>query len=529
MNLFLFIIQVILFFLCFWIFKKKNIDFCKLTEKINEKIFIGIMILLSISLPFLYIGEGHSWGGDFSCYIAQAQSILTGTMKEQVEANTFIVTSSNFMHGPGSYPWGYPLLLTPVIKIFGVNYIALKCVNVVFFALSILAFYKLLKGKVSLGYARFATFFLVMNPVLLSMCNQVLSDIPFFFFSIISVYFIDRMFLSEKNQIFYGVASGLSCFLAYFIRTNGIVAVLTIAAIEFLLLILKIKPLRKFRSKLAFPKQKPLAHIAAYAVFVSGAILDKLIFPTGGSDYGYYFRFFSKSSLISNFREYTGDCLNFLSMNLGKAFPILFVLALLFVYSIKKELHKEMVSFVYIAGMFALVVIFPTYQGIRYLVTILPFILMLCAEALDDFERDVIGDNNVKDMYRIVAGVFLCIIVCSFAFKTAWYAKDVVKDDIKHRANTSYSEMAIETYDYIKANTEEDDIIAFFKPRVLWLNTQRKGFSIGESNIEQVENVDYVLFEKSSADKALKEYCKTSETAEIVFQNDKFIMYSIDA
>lgn len=528
MKLIIFIAQILLFFLIFWIFKKKNIDFCKLTEKINDKIFIALTIILSVSLPFLYISEGHNWGGDFSTYIAQAQSILTGTMKEQVETNTFIVTNSNFQHGPGSYPWGFPLILAPVIKIFGVNYIALKCVNVLFLTLSILVFYKFLKEKIGLAYARFAVFFVVFNPYLLSFCDDVLSDIPFLFFSLVSLYFLDKLLSSEKKQIFYGIMTGLGCFAAYFVRTNGIVSLLTLTAAEFLLLILKIKPLRKLRAKFIYPKQKALSHILAYGVFALGAVMDKLLFPSGASDYGYYFKFLSKSSLVSNFEGYMSSSLNFFSVNMGKAFPILFILGILFIYSIKKEFFKETAVFIYIAGMFALVVIFPAYQGMRYIITILPLILMLCFKALSDFERDIIGEDKFRYFYRFASGALVCVIILTLGFNTLLHAKDAVKEGFDRSSNSSYSETAREAYDYITENTEEDDIVVFFKPRVMWLNTHRKSISVSEPNMEKLDEVDYVLLEKSMEDDVLKEYCEAEDNAQEVFSNDDFVLYSIN-
>ncbi len=528
MDLFmLFFVQITVIFLLIWLFRKKDFDFCLFVEKINEKLFVGILVLLTIALPFLYISRGHNWGGDFSCYIAQAQSILSGTMKEQVEANTYLMSNSDFMHGPGSYPWGFPLLLAPIIMIFGVNYIALKCVNVLFLMLSMLILYKLLKVKLSLAYARVGALFFATNSVLLGFCNDVLSDIPFLFFSLLSVYFIDRLFISQEKQFFYGAMTGLSCFFAYFVRSNGIVSILTVVAIDFMLLILNLGPLKKLRQKIEYPRQKPLAHVVAYAVFGCGMVLDKLIFPVGGTGYGYYFGFFSKDTLVDNFMKYFTGSFNFFTTDLGNALPVIFPLALLLVYAVKKELHREMVSFVYIAGMFALVVIFPAYQGIRYLFPILPLMLMLGLKALLDFEKNHVKGKKFKSVFRLAVGVFICVVIVSVAYNTTLHARRVLLYDVQQEKNTSYTADAIEVYDYIKENTDEEDIISFYKPRVLWLNTQRKGFSISSINIDRAEEVDYVLFSLSSVNPALMEYCENSESAEIAFTNDEFVLYSM--
>ena len=529
MNTLLFIIQILLFFLFYLLFKKKNISLCEWIEKINNKLFLVIIFLLSSVLPFLYIYDGHNWGGDFSCYIAQAQSIISGTMQEQVDANTFLVTNSAYMLGPGSYPWGFPLLLVPMIKIFGVNYIALKSVNIIFFAASIVVFYYILKSKLSLAHARIGIFFLILNPYFLRNCDLVLSDIPFLFFSIISVYLIDKLYKSEENQLLYGILSGISCFCAYFVRTNGIVSFLTLLSLDLLLLLLKIKPFRKIKNKFGITKQKFTTHLLAYSGFVLGVILDKLIFPSGGTSYEYYFSYLSAQSLYSNLRTYAISLLDFFSIDTNYLLPFIFVLALLLIFGIiKKELFQEPVAIIYIIGMLSLVVIFPANQGIRYLFPVLPWLVFLCLKSLHDFEFNILGKKRLRNLYIPLKTSLIFIIFVAVALQIGAYAKNAFSNYESADTNRAYTTCAIEVYDYIKKNTDEDDLLSFFKPRVLWLNTHRKGFSIAQNNIERIDDVDYVLLAKGYENTALKELCETNYNNCIVFENNEFTLYYLN-
>jgi hypothetical protein len=61
--------------------------------------------------------------------------------------------------------------------------------------------------------------------------------------------------------------------------------------------------------------------------------------------------------------------------------------------------------------------------------------------------------------------------------------------------NESYSTEMIEIYDYIKKNIPDNDIIAFKKPRVLWLFTGRRSVSIKLADFKS-SVASYILVQK---------------------------------
>ena len=65
-------------------------------------------------------------------------------------------------------------------------------------------------------------------------------------------------------------------------------------------------------------------------------------------------------------------------------------------------------------------------------------------------------------------------------------------DDIHAGSEGMYSSEAIEIYDYIKANTPQDAVFAFHKPRALYLNTGRLAFSY-LVNDRDVMDADYCI------------------------------------
>ena len=86
----------------------------------NKKalLMLALIVLVSGAISFFMLTRGQSWLDDFASYVMQAKSILNGSMVESVRRNGFTVSQSSYPPGPVAYPWGFPLLLTPVYAVF---------------------------------------------------------------------------------------------------------------------------------------------------------------------------------------------------------------------------------------------------------------------------------------------------------------------------------------------------------------------------------------------------------------------------
>jgi hypothetical protein len=93
-----------------------------------------LMIVLSLVIGASTLRRGHEWGDDWAWYILQAKSIWDGTTDEFMEQSAFTNYQSTTHLGPLAYPWGYPLILTPVYAIKGINPLALKLPALLFYA-----------------------------------------------------------------------------------------------------------------------------------------------------------------------------------------------------------------------------------------------------------------------------------------------------------------------------------------------------------------------------------------------------------
>ena len=133
----------------------------------------GVMCAVLIGMFYVVtIREGHDWGDDFSMYIHHAQNIAHG--KSYVETG-YIYNPLNPAVGPRAYPPGFPLLLAPVVKLFGLDLWPLKVVVVGFFVGSLLAIVLLFRS--ALPPAHLAALVLVMgfNPFFWEFKDHILS------------------------------------------------------------------------------------------------------------------------------------------------------------------------------------------------------------------------------------------------------------------------------------------------------------------------------------------------------------------
>ncbi len=182
-----------------------------------------VVFFVSILINIFTIYDGHNWGGDFSQFILHALNI--------VESKGY--TSDIMLDLHIVYPPGFPLILAPWIKLFGVNFIILKCLNIVFWYGTILLAYPLIKDNVSQRLASYVCILLSVSYEFFIFKQNVLSDLPFLFFLTASIFLFIR-YIERVNQprVIYVLLTVVTMAVALFIRSAG--AALFVATIFYL-------------------------------------------------------------------------------------------------------------------------------------------------------------------------------------------------------------------------------------------------------------------------------------------------------
>jgi len=328
------------------------------------------LILISTLLAYNLLTFGHDWGDDFAAYIMQSVSITQGDVSGFLAHNIFTMHQSTRFFGPDAYPWGFPLLLTPfTLACSPLNIFCLKFINLIFYALFLWVFYKFLESRLPAIESTLLLAVFALSPVLLLHEDQVVSDIAFLFFSTFALLLIEKTILqpadplgSPRKNIFLGFV----LFFAYFVRTNGILLPATLLATQIFL---------HLQSRLK-PDWKRILSIGLipYYVFAALTIVSLLVFPSGEGSHFARLTSLTVQKLTENISGYSVlaagffDSLPHNQVIYGILLP--FILGGAFI-RFKEDFH----IIVYVLLGYTLFIVWPEWQGIRFIFPLLPFLI----------------------------------------------------------------------------------------------------------------------------------------------------------
>ncbi len=135
------------------------------------------LIVLGLLINVITLNNGHQWGGDFAQYIIQARNIVEHKPFDQG------VMLENML----SYPPGFSFLLAPLFYVFGLNFLALKAFNILGYFAGLIVFHKIIAKSVDRSWQRWLIALLALNGFYFIFKQNVLADIPFFFFVMLTV------------------------------------------------------------------------------------------------------------------------------------------------------------------------------------------------------------------------------------------------------------------------------------------------------------------------------------------------------
>lgn len=478
----------------------------------KRTLFVLIFILsIAALLSFAMLKRGHPWWDDFASYVMQARAILSGEMDAFVRRNAFTVQNSFYPPGPVAYPWGYPLLLAPVVALFGVHPLALKLVGIAFYALFLVVFFLLARTRLTEGEALLLTAILAVNPMLLLANDLILSDIPFLAVSTLGVLLIDHW--SKKSPDFlFGLAVGLTIFSAAFLRTNGIL----------LFIPLMVASLIRYWGERKPALRQVLLPLGAFLVLYLAA---SLLFPNGQDSYLNHFSMFSLARLWENFWFYLWlPSWTFRELPGGVVFyPIL---ALFLLFSVAAHWKRDLPLYAYCLATLGLFILWPERQGLRFIYPVLPFLFLFAFEGMK-LARERLPARGREVASRAIPGFWSVLLLLSLgtSLYTAWENLAANRE-----INGPFDEFSYDLYEFIRAETPPDAVIVFVRPRALRLFTDRDSFMT--TRCEDLSKGDYAaIHEKMGNVGQIPPEQITScpgVTLEEVFNNRRFTVYRIE-
>lgn len=477
---------------------------------------VAIMLITAL-LGTSVFTRGHTWGDDFAAYIGQAQSIVRGEMNSFVTRNAFTVIQSSHepghQMGPAAYPWGFPLMLTPIYVFMGISPLGMKLPGLLTYLGFLLVFFCWTKTRFTPTESLLAVSLFGFNPGLLLALDNIGSDIPFLFLSTLSILLADRYMRRDdpRNRRTLATLTGVSIFVATFVRTQGLLllgAVLLWQGIHFL-------TGRETRRQIVI---EALVTVASFSVLWSVA---SLIFPGGQTSYLSLYQDFSLSIVYRNISTYSllfGDFFSALpgSVFFFSVFVVLFFLGLVVRW-------KDNLLIVLYAGLYLLVLwSWPEWQGYRMIFPLLPIFIYFAffgIQVLLKLERG-------KTIAPKFVTVFLLLMISTFAIQAGINAYGNLRNG--RDINGPFDSYSMEMYDFIKEQTPPESVIVFFKPRALRLMTGHDALALTECT--RLPEGDYLALSKKVGENLQippENIDECNLPLDKVFENRRFVVYRL--
>ncbi len=516
------------------------ISTCKYAYTKADRLIAALLALVMLALCVGSLNYGCSWGDDSAAYISEGIAIAEGNFKEQVKLNTLLHPSilGDNVEDELVYVWGYPLLLSVVYLIDGFdmdnysNIIVYKIPSAIFFAVMAVCFFLLLRRRFSLPASAFTACLFCGASFFFEIVNSLYSDMVYMGMCMLTLLCIE-LYITESSRralIFKGIGLGAIIWYTVEVRTNGLVFIAVLLTAQ----------LASMRGQKKPGKDEILPRLIPYAVFIALKIATEYILLRPVTPNSADMSIASSDFIFANILFYITRLADFaaqqfnnllasllmpflpadmpekLSSSLyrfseifGWASLTMSVLGIL-TDGIKKNLHLSLYMIFCAAGTCLL----PYTQGLRYMMGIMPVMVIFSvygyrrifakAPALlrkggkDTESESVENTKKIHPTLNIAASaltVILCLAACYAQYNADVENIRAIKangDDIHAGSEGMYSPEAIEIYDYIKANTAQDAVFAFHKPRALYLNTGRLAFSY-LVNDRDVMDADYCI------------------------------------
>lgn len=414
----------------------------------SRALFVALLCAVLIGVFHLVtLREGHDWGDDFSMYIHHAENLADGLPYAETG---YIYNPHNPSVGPRMYPPGFPLLLAPIVKVFGRDLRPMKALVVAFFVGSLIVLFGLFRAVLPPAYAATLVVVTGLNPFFWEFKDHVLSDVPFLFFSLLSLYLFrqaDAPDVSKRARLALAVLAGVAAYAAYATRVLGLVLAACFIAHD----LLRRKRIG-WNAVLASCVFVVLA-CAQYVLWVHDtSYLDQLA-PTAGVAVSNAIGYLRSLSELSD-NGYLG------AVRRGAFVASGALAALGFATSRRRD-----------AGMLYLfpslylipVILWPSEQGTRFLIPVLPFLFCYCLLGL---QRVEVAVERRIGRRRIVLGGFLAAVLMSYAGRYSTLGFGPLDEGIANRES-------VELFEFVKASTAPGDVFLFSRPRALALYTGR--------------------------------------------------------
>jgi hypothetical protein len=445
-------------------------------SRFAERGLLGLIVLLSLALNLATLDDKHSWGDDWAQYVAQARGIAEGDVAREVTASRFRNEHSSRPFGPTVAMWGFPLLIAPVYAIAGLDLFALKLPGILLFLLFLVTLQALFRNSLGAASCLLLVALFAFNPYLIQFNNQILTDVPFLFYSSFSLLLIDRFIVKRKfwlSEAFSFALLGVVLFLASWTRIVGVLLVFTSLlchVIEW-----RVTGPSEFGAYARSRRAALLAYLVPLLLaLLAGRLLPAVDLPVSGQ-----FAYLSDDGLVEALRTRFERLTLFLTLP-GRFYyssitpgwletTLSCVSAPFVLLGLRRRYARDYALISYVVLYTGLLFAIKGYNGFRYLFPVLPVYIYFAFVGLGQFFAS--KDARPGLATTVFAGIVLGLFAAHFALR-------LTAPPATAASGGPFSSEGRAMLEYVEKNTRRDQVIAFFKPRALSLLTGRRSIMV---------------------------------------------------
>ena len=440
-------------------------------------------------------------------------------MGEVIAQNRYAVNNSGWSSfSPVVYPWGFPLLIAPIVALWGVNYARLKVLVIATFLGYLFCLYRLVLRRAGVVPAALIVALVGASVTYVGWTASVLSDYPFLFFATFTLLWFDRCRLRNlfeadglRDLIILGGLIGFS----FSIRREGLALVAALFSIQVVILAPRLFErvgalVDRVQTRAPSGPSTPSSPIrwsriavpwVSFAVMVGGLqlMLPSVLLPryadTGTQQI--------KPNIIW-FRDILAELLGLKDIGVNKlellgswrlaaaALTVFVVLAVIgFVVRLTTAIFEDVTVAAYLFASCYIIGTAPFHEG-RYLYGIMPLMAYFAVQALPALAKAV-------RLWTLPATVVSCILLAGLVFANLTDMRHAIDYHRVYKGTIDgpTAPAALEMEQKVRDCTRGDDVVAFFRARAMTMLTDRSSIQTG--NIDQIlQRSDWFVMEKDS-------------------------------
>ncbi len=458
---------------------------------------VGLVVLTVALVAVALHRNGHTQGDDFALYLSQARSLFDGDTGAVVGDNRFAVLNSDGRFSPIAYPWGWPLLLSPFLHLWGLDYDRLKLTVVAVFCLWLVLLHGIVRRRAGRPTALAVTAVIGTAPLFLVHTDQLLAEFPHLAAVALVMWWYDRV--RAKGPLLSASTADLAVLgalvtLAFNMRRESIVLIGVIGVVQVAELIDRARVASADRPGDG-PRIETLARLIRsswptlalpHATFAVATVLFQLLLPsTLVPDNGN-----SGSYIPNRFGDYPAVLTEQLGLGEHPALGVLIIAIAVVGVAIGVRRRPWLDGPLAVLAFFSALAISTHFRLVdRYWFQVTPWVLYFATVAITATAH-VLVRRRVAVALAIGIAPLVCLVF-AHAVVLRGDVADAREYDSAGRVQTGPANPdVVPIYDAVRDLTPPDAVIAFFRARTMTLLTDRRSFQT--TNLERLRlRADY--------------------------------------